>query len=437
MKRLALFLYNLLILPILLILLPGYLLRIRKRGGYANKALQRFGIFSPQTIIRIGNGRIWLHAVSVGEVGIALKFAREFHHRNPEIRFLISTTTSTGLSILEKSASEWLEPIANPIDLPVVTSFLVRTFRPKALLMVEADLWPNRIGACKSLGIPVALLNARLSSRSEKRFRMARFITAHFFNQLDLITLTDPGDEARWISLGVNPSLLRLTGNIKHDSRKNPLPSRSSDQSLPLIFLAASTHADEEREIAISWLGLKKDFPNLRLVITPRHAERRAEIREALRDLGINCGLRSEGASLSEDPLLLDTTGELSDWYSRATLVFVGKSLPCSVNRGGQNMIEPLQAGTPVLVGPHTDNFEPLATHLCDAGAAIRVHSSAEIIAIGKPLFADETKRSLRVATAERVLQPHQGATQRTCSLVENLPREALIKLDRARCGKN
>jgi 3-deoxy-D-manno-octulosonic-acid transferase len=421
MRRLALLLYNLLFLPILLFLLPGYLLRIRKRGGYANKALQRFGIFSPETIIRIGSGRIWIHAVSVGEVGIALKFAREFHRRNPEVRFLISTTTSTGLAILEKSASDWLESIANPIDLPVLTSFFVRTFRPTALLMVEADLWPNRIAACKSLGIPVALLNARLSSRSEKRFHAARFVTAAFFNQLDLITLTDPEDEARWISLGVNPSLLRLTGNIKHDSGANPLPSRIPNPSLPMIFLAASTHGNEEREIAISWLGLKKDFPKLRLVITPRHVERRAEIRDALRDFGINCGLRSEGASLSEVPLLLDTTGELSDWYSRATLVFVGKSLPCSVNRGGQNMIEPLQAGSPVLVGPHTGNFEPLATRLCDAGAAIRVHSSEEIIAAGKPLFADETKRSLMVATAEHVLQSHQGATPRNCELVEKL----------------
>jgi len=167
MRRITLFLYNLLFLPILLILMPGYLLRIRKRGGYANKALQRFGIFSSETLTRIGRGRIWLHAVSVGEVGIALKFAREFHHQNPASRFLISTTTSTGLAILEKSASDWLEPIANPIDAPVLTAQLVRKFRPAALLMVEADLWPNRIVACKSLGIPVALLNARLSRRSE------------------------------------------------------------------------------------------------------------------------------------------------------------------------------------------------------------------------------------------------------------------------------
>ena len=421
MRRITLFLYNLLFLPILLILLPGYLLRILKRGGYANKAFQRFGIFSPETAARIGSGRIWIHAVSVGEIGIALKFAREFHHRNPESHFLISSTTSTGLAILEKSASDWLEPIANPIDAPVLTARLVRKFRPIALLMVEADLWPNRIAACKSREIPIALLNARLSRRSEKRFRAAHLLTAPFFNQLDLITLTDPEDESRWISLGVKPSLLRLTGNIKHDSSENAKSSPRGDALLHPIFLAASTHADEEREIASAWLELKKEFPNLRLVITPRHVERRAEIRAALWDLGISCGLRSEGASLAEEPLLLDTTGELSSWYSQATLVFVGKSLPCSVSRGGQNMIEPLQAGAPVLIGPHTSNFEPLATHLCDVGAAIRVNSSDEIVATGRTLLDDLVKRSVMVEAATQVLHPHQGASVRNCELVEKL----------------
>lgn len=168
MKRITLFLYNLLFLPVLLILLPGYLLRMRRRGGYGNKVLQRFGIIEPTTLERIGRGRIWIHAVSVGEVGIALRLAREYHRRNPSERFLVTSTTSTGLSILENSASEWLEPMANPVDFPFLTGSLIRKVRPSALIMVEADLWPNRIAACKRLGIPVVLMNARLSTRSER-----------------------------------------------------------------------------------------------------------------------------------------------------------------------------------------------------------------------------------------------------------------------------
>ena len=162
MKRLSLFLYNLLFVPLLLLLLPGYLLRIWRRGGYWNQIAQRFCIFESETLNRIGMGRIWIHAVSVGEVGIALKFAKSYHLIHPRSRFLVSTTTSTGLKILQGHASLWLEPIANPVDFPILTSKLVRKIRPSALLMIEGDLWPNRLAVCTKLGIPTALLNARL-----------------------------------------------------------------------------------------------------------------------------------------------------------------------------------------------------------------------------------------------------------------------------------
>lgn len=417
MKRMGLLLYNLLFVPVLLLLLPGYLLRIRRRGGYGNRAAQRFGIFSRETLERIGTGRIWLHAVSVGEVGIALKFAKAFRQRHRDARFLLSTTTSTGLAIVEKSACEWLEPVANPVDFPIITSRLVRKLAPSTLLMVEADLWPNRIAACKALGIPVALLNARLSTRSEKRFRLLRPLAAPFFNQLDLITLTDPEDETRWVSLGVKPELLRLTGNIKHDTMGSATVRNERDP----VLLAASTHAGEEREVAAAWLSLRKDSPNLRLVLAPRHAERRDEILSDMRRLGIEARLRSQGAGLSETPLVLDTTGELSHWYGRATVVFVGKSLPCAANHGGQNMIEPMQAGAPVLFGPFTGNFEPLASRLCEAGAAIRVNDHGEITAACRSLLDNPEKRKAMITSAVSVLKPHQGATERNCDLVEGL----------------
>ncbi len=427
MRHITLFLYNLLFLPILLILLPGYLLRIRKRGGYANKALQRFGIFDRKTAARIGRGRIWLHAVSVGEVGIAMKFAEEFHRRHPHVRFLISSTTSTGLAILERSASEWLEPIANPIDLPILTKRLIRRFRPSALLMVEGDLWPNRIAAAKSLGIPIALLNARLSSKSEKRFGKVRPLSSSFFNQLDLITLTDGEERSRWLALGLRSEILHEAGNIKHDTSSSTLPlSAEFPKSLGWsegdpILLAASTHAGEEGEVAKAYLQLRREFPNLHLVIAPRHVERRKELLENLQKIGLTCSLRSEGMNDSAELLLLDTTGELSRWYPLAAVVFVGKSLPCSSKKGGQNMIEPLQAKTPVLIGPHTGNFEPLATRLCDAGAALRVSDANSIISAIKGLLHHPEKRTAMVSAAEVLLRPHQEATQQNCLLVERL----------------
>jgi 3-deoxy-D-manno-octulosonic-acid transferase len=417
MSRLILFLYNLLLLPALLLLLPGYLLRIKKRGGYGHKAPQRFGILDQETLNRIGTGRIWIHAVSVGEVGIALKFIREFHHRNPSSRFLVSSTTSTGLAILEKSASPWLEPIANPVDFPLITGRLLRQIDPSVLLFVEADLWPNRIAAAKQLGIPVVLLNARLSGRSERRFRILGPLASAWFNQLDLITLSDEEDRARFLSLGVRPDILRVTGNIKHDS---PLGSLSPLEEVTSL-VAASTHAGEEEEIAKAYRKLQIDHPGLRLIIAPRHVERRHEIRQSLENVGLRCHFRSEGGRPSIDPLILDTTGELSSWYPGASVVFVGKSLPNSVNKGGQNMIEPLQAGAPVLIGPHTGNFEPLATRLCEAGAILRVNDYQEIVSVVNSLLCDDSKRATMITAATDVLKPHLEAAQRNCELVETL----------------
>jgi 3-deoxy-D-manno-octulosonic-acid transferase len=416
MSRLILFLYNLLFMPALFLLLPGYLLRIKKRGGYGHKALQRLGLLDRETLDRIGTGRIWIHAVSVGEAGIALKFMGEFHRRNPAARFLVSSTTSTGLAILERSASPWLEPIANPVDFPVVTGRLLHRLRPSGLLFVEGDLWPNRVAAAKKLHVPVVLLNARLSSRSERRFRMLGPLASAWFNQLDLITLSEERDLQRLLSLGIRPDILRVTGNIKHDAPIGSFPPRQEEK----ILLAASTHAGEEEEFAKAYRILEHEHPGLRLVIAPRHVERRKEISEAVMALGLPCRLRSEGDRLSTEPLILDTTGELSACYPSATVVFVGKSLPCSVNKGGQNMIEPLQAGAPVLIGPHTGNFEPLATSLCEAGAAIRVSDYRDIVAVSRTLLGDEEKRATMINSAREVLKTHQGSAQRNCELLES-----------------
>ena len=434
MNRLALFFYNLLFFPLLLILLPGYLLRMVRRGGYREKFGQRFGHFDQETLYRIGRGRIWIHAASVGEVGVALKFISEYRIHNPSARFLLSVTTSTGLAIAEKNSSEDLEVIANPVDFPFLTRRLIRRFHPAALLFVEADLWPNRVEAARSLGIPIILINARLSVRSERRFRKAKVIAAPFFNSLSMIILTEPEDRDRWLSLGVRPDIIHLAGNIKYDST---LSAGSQPPRLPKelgwnledpIFLAASTHEGEELEVARSYLTLRNLHPTLRLVITPRHVERRTEIAETLRSLGLSVALRSEHQAQPAEILLLDTTGELSSWYPLASVVFIGKSLSCSVNQGGQNMIEPLQASNPstkhlrtgcaVLVGPHTGNFEPLATRLCEAGAVLRVADAEQLASALSQLLTDPVRRNKMVHAANAILAPHQGATQRACTLV-------------------
>jgi len=426
MNRIVLFLYNLLFFPLLLVLLPGYLLRMVRRGGYKEKAGQRFGRFNSETLERIGTGRLWVHASSVGEVGIALKFIAKYRSLHPQSRFLLSVTTSTGLAIAQEQASEFLEVIANPVDFPLLTGALVRRFHPASLLFVEADLWPNRVDAACKLGIPVILINARLSERSARRFRHARAFTAPFFNYLNSILITEPEDRERWLTLGVRPELLQLTGNIKYDTT---LPQHASPLTLPAelgwdrhdpLFLAASTHGGEEAEIARAYQLARQKIPSLRLVIAPRHVERCTAIAETLQAQGLSFTLRSQAPSPAE-VLLLDTTGELSRLYPLASVSFVGKSLFCSVNHGGQNMIEPLQAGTPVLIGPHTSNFEPLATRLCEAGAALRVTDAATIASSLLTLIDNPSLRSSALLSASKVLTPHQGAAERTCLATDDI----------------
>jgi 3-deoxy-D-manno-octulosonic-acid transferase len=332
------------------------------------------------------------------------------------------------MEIARPHVSDWLELIANPLDFPIRTGAFVRRIHPKALLMVEADLWPNRVEACRLMAIPTALINARLSVRSERRFSVIRRLVSPIFNSLDLITLTEPGDEPRWVALGVSGERLHLAGNIKYDTRQEETPGIpewpvglgwTDDDP---VFLAASTHQGEEIEVARAFAKLRSRFPRLRLVIAPRHAERRKEILQELGSLGLKCALRSQTVPPPDaDLLILDSTGELKRWYCRATLVFVGKSLPSSVHRGGQNMIEPLQAGRPVLIGPCTSNFEPLATLLCDAGAAKRVHDDGTLEALLENLLGDPAKRAAMVEASGSVLAPHQSATIRNCRLVERL----------------
>jgi len=310
---------------------------------------------------RIGTGRLWIHAVSVGEVGIALKFIREFHLRNPEARFLVSSTTSTGLTI----PGTLRLPMAGTDRQPGRLSRDHGTAPPAPATFRDSLRGGGSLAESdrrrEKLRIPVLLLNARLSRRSERRFRMLGPLAA-WFNQLDLIMLSDEEDRDRFLSLGVRADILRVTGNIKHDSPMVSLPPRDG----ATIFLAASTHAGEEEEIARAYLSLRDEYPGLRLVIAPRHAERRQEDSRGSdgpwSSMSSPFG-RNAGIGRTSAPRYHRRT--LPAWYPGATVVFVGKSLPCSVNKGGQNMIEPLQAGAPVLIGPYTGNFEPLATRLC------------------------------------------------------------------------
>ena len=246
-------LYNLAFPFVLLALLPGFLFRMLKRGKYRHKFGQRFAIYSPRVRQKLSRGGwTWVHAVSVGEVLIALKLIREMKNRDPQLPVVLSTTTSTGFALASREQGENFETIYNPIDFFWTARRAVRLIRPRRLILVEAEVWPNLTAEAKARGATLALVNARLSSRSESRYRMIRPLASAIFNQLDLLCVQEPADAKRWESLGVDARKILCTGSIKFDDQgedsrvrrnfRQTLAELGVGESAPII-LAGSTHS--------------------------------------------------------------------------------------------------------------------------------------------------------------------------------------------------
>jgi 3-deoxy-D-manno-octulosonic-acid transferase len=448
---LVLFLYNLMFPLALLAMLPGAIKKMKARGGRWSDLWQRLGFFEPRmreelTRFRERGPVVWVHAVSVGEVGIAAKLVRELARRQPALGVVLTSTTPTGIAQARQLAQE-LPGVVLPLYSALDGWFTVRRFlgaiRPQQVVLVEAEVWPNLVSAASRRGIAVSLVNARLSPRSERRYRSLRAVVGPVFRLLTRVLVQEPEDVARWTSLGMPGTRVICTGSVKFDQAGDQEPTAqiaafrallllagvSGDR---LVLLAASTHAGEEVELARVFLQLRARHPALYFILVPRHVERAPEILSDLAALGLHVRLRShlggletekerlaetEEAPPQEGPgcLLVDTTGELRAWQALATLVVVGKSFLAT---GGQNPAEAVMAGKPVLFGPHMENFDALVRVLLARGGAVQVPDFA---ALEQELDAmlREPARADRIAEAGHdALQAHKGATSRTADLL-------------------
>jgi 3-deoxy-D-manno-octulosonic-acid transferase len=419
-------LYNLLFPVALLFFLPRYFIKARRRGNYRRNAGQRFALYSDETKEQLANTtRTWIHAVSVGEVAVALKLATKLHELQPAFRCVLTTTTTTGYAFAEREAPPWMLVLYNPLDFWPVVRRAFSTIRPQQLILVEAEVWPNLTAIARARGVPIALVNARLSPRAEGRFRRFRAIVTPMFRCLDLVCVQERRDIDRWHSLGIPHRRIAHTGSIKYDPEHATIDPATPlqvlrdlgiDLSQTQVLFGGSTHPGEEEILARVYRQLREKFPQLLLVIAPRHVERTPEIRAELEQLGLTIALRSKPAErAAAECLLLDTTGELRNWYAIASVVFVGKSL---TTRGGQNPVEPILAGKPVVFGPNMQNFRTLAESLLREGAAIQVQDEEALTRACEELLRHPHQRQQLVANAQRVLDTHRGATQRTAELL-------------------
>ncbi len=423
-------LYNLFFPVAFLLLLPGYLRRMVRRGNFRRHFWQRFGYFSPELRGRLAAGpaRPWLQAVSVGEMLVALKLIAALRARAPGLPLVLSTTTTTGYQLALERAPAGVEVIYTPIDFWGAVRRTFRTVRPSQLVIVDGGLWPNQLWEAKRTGVPTALVNARMSPRSEHRFRQFRVVARSLFQCLDLVTVSEEVDLGRWEAVGVPRANLRWTGSVKFDdagangSTTEVVPPEVSTRLKKVlaeisvaedarILLGGSTHPGEEKILGRVYQNLRRSFPDLFLIVAPRHVERAAVVRVELEALGLRVVNRTvltptEGPC---DVLLLDTTGELRAWYTVATLVFIGKSLTAI---GGQNPAEAVAAGKPVMFGPHMENFADFvsgALQICDSqdleAACARV--------LGEPDVARNLTHNARLQLAA-----HRAAAARTADLL-------------------
>lgn len=427
MKRfIFLLLYNLLLPVFLVISIPGYLIKMKKRGGFGTGLSERFGIYKKPASAE-PKGGLYVHAVSVGETFIALKFIREWCKTHDE-PVVLATSTATGHQVARDAALPNVRPLYSPLDVPGLPGRCLKRFEPKAVVLIEAELWPNFAEACHRRHIPMIMVNARLSPRSEGRYAKVRGITRLLFERLSALGAQNDNDKGRFARIGVNPDIITAPGSIKFDVMGDtPHNLREDFRSIldrlrggKFIVLAASTHAGEEALIA-SAIREAGAFP----LIVPRHAERREQVVADLTQAGFIPLLRTAGNIPTDLPdnvcYVADTTGELRDWTALADAVVIGKSF---LARGGQNPVEAIAAHKPVIIGPDMTNFADLVTLLKKEDAILSCDAPELSSTIRQALDGSDATKA-RTERAYQALHVHSGATQRSVQLVDSFYKNA------------
>jgi len=421
--------YRLLFAPALVLLAPYYVWRMRKRGGYEQHFGDRFGGFTRVPPRRSGVRRIWLQAVSVGEM-LAIGPLLERLRADPTVEVVLTTTTSTGMALANERYSTCT--IARgyfPLDAWPCSFRTWNSIDPDLAVLTEGERWPEHLAQARRRGVPVVCINARLSDRSYRRLWRIRPLVPQLMGGISRILAGSADDAARFCELGFPAERVQITGNIKLDITLEPLVPEARAtllQSLGFppdepILLGSSTWPGEERAVLMAFRALRADGFRARLLLVPRHAERRGEIIPELEASGFAFHVRSTGPAPGRvDVTLADTTGELRTLTQLADLVFIGKSLP--PHHEGQTPIEAAALGKPIVMGAGMSNFRPIAAELVRCGAALSVHSADQLAQVVLSLWRDADRRRSMALAAARWHRVNQGALARTlAALLEEL----------------
>ncbi len=404
-----------------MVYLPFFLLKGKAKGGLGS----RLGRVDASVVHRLkGNKVIWVHAVSVGEVSLAVRLLSHWRKTFPGARFVLTTTTAAGREVASRSLNEADTLLEFPVDFRFSVRRFVEALRPAAVVMMETEIWPNLVHELSSRNIPIFILNGRISDRAIGQYRRVKFFLAPLLKKFAGIGAQDESMRGRFLELGARPESVHVTGNLKfdwepaHDVSTETTAARKALAS-DFLLVAASTHEGEDEVLLDAFRELKKDLPGIGLVLAPRHLERLSSIESLAARKGIRLKRvfsQGEKGYHKEKAWLLDRMGVLQHLYAAADAVFVGGSL---APVGGHNPVEPGYYAKPVMFGPRMNNFSEMSRFFLEGEAAFEVRNAADIR--GRVLFlaGDARARELMGLRAKNIVLGHQGALENSTKIFE------------------
>ncbi|BFM09101.1 lipid IV(A) 3-deoxy-D-manno-octulosonic acid transferase [Halioxenophilus aromaticivorans] len=410
-------LYNALWLVALPFICLRLLLRSRKQPAYRQRMAERFSFYSRAALAHRASSQqplIWLHAVSVGEFLAALPLIEHLLARG-DCRLLITTTTPTGSAQVQAKLGARVQHVYAPYDLPIIVKRFLKQYQPRLLLVMETELWPNILRACRQRNLATVLVNGRMSARSARGYRRLGSLSRSMLADVSQALVQYNADGKRLVDLGLPQERLQVCGSVKFDiaiseSLRVETQTLRNQWPHPLVWVAASTHPGEEQQIVAAHKQLQQQVPGALLVLVPRHPERSTEVLALCQNMAVVTRSSNSAVTAATDVLLVDTLGELMLFYGAADIAFVGGSL---VAHGGHNLVEPAVWGKPVLSGPHVFNFATMAEEMTAAQALTTVADDDALAAAiahwqAQPEAAQaQGNRGLQFAEANR------GALQR------------------------
>ena len=410
-----------------------------KSRGQGESFWPRLGLKLPEGPRPPGSPRLWLHGVSVGEIQAAIPLVAELRNLLPRAAFIISTGTETGQMLARKHFSPQGALVCYfPLDIPWAVHRYLNYLRPQVFIGLESEIWPNFLSQAHQRGVRLALVNARLSDNSLRRFLKYKRYLSGILNLYDVVAAGSLPDFERFQRLGISPPRLNLTGNLKYDRLlqgrdetrlqefRGCLQGTEPGQAGGPVWLAASTHPGEEELVADAFQELLGPYPALRLVLAPRHPQRAPDLARLFSRRGLPCqlwtALKAGRETRTHSVVIIDTIGDLFTLFGAADAAFVGGSL---VPHGGQNILEPAAWGRAPIYGPHLENFLWAKHILEEAGAGIMVNDAATLAQAVRHLLDHPQEREELGRRAQAALIPHQGAARRQAELIAGLAQKA------------